>query len=781
VGAAAAGDNRATGHARPTAAARWLAMLAGAAWMVLSVAGVSAGRDAQREPQITSVHVGFAGQYKLGYWTPVEVTVRAGDKPLVAELTLTVPDGDGVLSRVHDESGPLRLSAGEEQTRTLFVKFGQSKDQLRVELRGDARLRGEAELQGDAELPGEEEVLAEQSLVQGSDQLPAPLAAGQELLVMVAPAAARSDARGAALAKDWQAAVARLAGVAPLPTRWYGYEGVDLVVLSTSEPEIYRQPFGERLEALTHWVQLGGRLLLAVGPTAAEVLAPEAPLARFAPGKFAEMIPLRQTGVLEIFAGTSERLDRAVGGGAFRVDVPKLVDVRGRIEAYEGNHPRDLPLVVRSPFGLGEVIFVGLDLDRPPFLSWRGRGNFIGRLLDRPEAADELADQRVLGHVTELGYTDLIGQLHMALSQFAGVQLVPFAVVAALVTVYIVCIGPLDYLFLKKVVGRMQWTWVTFPTLVLAFSGGTYALAHWLKGNELRVNQVDLVDVDAESGVVRGTSWSTIYSPRIETFDLALRTDPGEIRLSNQPQVLLSWMAVPGSGLSGVGRAAGSAMFTQPYDFSPRLDALDRLPIAMWSTRSLEARWWAEAPSPVVAHLTDRGDHLLGGTLELPAAWPLTDALLIYDRWAYPLPTPATDETIDVDKQLEPQTVETYFRHITIFDEKSTRAPYDRASTDLTHILETMMFHSLTGGELYTNLANRARGFVDLSSQVRLGRAVIVGRASQPAATFRRSGAGRADRDSAGGNAAESELLDAEGQHLTFYRFVLPVTGVTDN
>ena len=73
------------------------------------------------------MHVGFAGQYKLGYWTPVEVTVRAGDEPLLAELALTVPDGDGVLSRVHDESGPLRLAVGEEQSRTVFVKFGQAK------------------------------------------------------------------------------------------------------------------------------------------------------------------------------------------------------------------------------------------------------------------------------------------------------------------------------------------------------------------------------------------------------------------------------------------------------------------------------------------------------------------------------------------------------------------------------------------------------------------------------------------------------------------------------
>ncbi|HEY1784169.1 MAG TPA: hypothetical protein VGG30_01425 [Pirellulales bacterium] len=776
LGAAPAGDHSMPADAVPTTAGRWLARLAAAAWLVASAAGVSAALEDARVAQITSVHVGFAGQYKLGYWTPVEVTVRAGDEPLVAELTLTVPDGDGVLSRVHDASGPLRLAVAQEESRTLFVKFGQSDGELRIELHAAAGAHDDAKTPASGEPHTDGELLAERSLGQGSAELPKPLAAGEELLVMVSPAEARSDARGAVLAKEWHAAVARLAGVAPLPTQWYGYEGVDLVVLSTSEPAIYGQPFGERLEALARWVQMGGRLLLPVGLTGAEVLAPDAPLARFAPGKFAEMIPLRQTGVLETYAGTSEPLDRATGAGAFRLDVPKLVDVRGQIEAYEGNHPRDLPLVVRSPFGLGEVIFVGLDLDRPPFTNWRGRGNLIGRLLDRQAAADEAADKRVLGHVTELGYTDLIGQLHMALSQFAGVQLVPFAVVATLVTVYILCIGPLDFLFLKKVVGRMQWTWVTFPAMVLAFSGGTFALAHWLKGNQLRLNQVELIDLDAESGLVRGTCWSTIYSPRIETFDLALRADPSEVRLGQRPQVLLSWMAVPGSGLSAVGRSAGSAMFTQPYDFSPRLDAIKDLPIAQWSTRSLEARWWAEAPSPVTAALTDRGDHLLGGTLRLPTVWPLTDTVVIYDRWAYPIPAELAGETIDVDKQLEPQTVETYFRHITIFDEKSTRAPYDRTSTDLAHIVETMMFHTLTGGELYTNLINRAEGFVDLSETVRLGRAVIVGRAPQPAAELLRSGAGQADGERAGSGAAAGEPLDAEGQRVTFYRFVLPVT-----
>jgi hypothetical protein len=262
-----------------------------------------------------------------------------------------------------------------------------------------------------------------------------------------------------------------------------------------------------------------------------------------------------------------------------------------------------------------------------------------------------------------------------------------------------------------------------------------------------------------------------------------LRTAPTEVELRRPAEDLLSWMAVPGSGLSGVGRAAGAAMFTEPYDFAPRLDAIEHLPIAQWSTRSLLARWWAEAPSPCVARLSDRGDHMLGGTLQLPTVWPLTDVVLVYDRWAYPLRGASGGETIDVDRQLEPQTVETYFRHVTIFDEKSARSPYDRASTDLAQIVETMMFHGLIGGELYTNLAHRAQSYVDLSSQVRLGRAVLMGRAAEPAAMLLRRGGddSSASSDSASGDSAGSELTDADGQHLTYYRFVFPVTMATGN
>src|SRR5207302_2692824 len=57
--------------------------------------------------------------------------------------------------------------------------------------------------------------------------------------------------------------------------------------------------------------------------------------------------------------------------------------------------------------------------------------------------------------------SDLQGSLDF----FEGVPVVSFGWVALFILIYIVLIGPVDYLFLKKVVKRLEWTWVTFPEI----------------------------------------------------------------------------------------------------------------------------------------------------------------------------------------------------------------------------------------------------------------------------------------------------------------------------
>src|SRR6185437_15829703 len=73
---------------------------------------------------------------------------------------------------------------------------------------------------------------------------------------------------------------------------------------------------------------------------------------------------------------------RATAGG-LTLSVPRLEEIKGRIEVADGN----LPLIVRSPRRFGEIDFVAVDLDRPPFADWEGRTILVSRLLGLSEQA----------------------------------------------------------------------------------------------------------------------------------------------------------------------------------------------------------------------------------------------------------------------------------------------------------------------------------------------------------------------------------------------------------
>ncbi|MBI3836813.1 MAG: hypothetical protein HY288_02615, partial [Planctomycetia bacterium] len=491
------------------------------------------------------MRIGFAGHFKVGYWTPVEVTIEGGNQPVVGQVELIVLDGDAVPSRVRPpEAEPMTFPAGEKISVPLYAKVGQLKSDVTVSLRsGDILLASRRFRTG------------------GSNELAGIMPVEEELIVTLGSPLSAEDQASLA---EHKTRIANVASLNQLPTDWWGYEGVDAVILATGSDEISSELTTDspRIAALDYWVRMGGKLILAVGRHAESVLAPEAPLSRIAPGKFEAMLPLRQGTMLETYAETSEPIEAS--GARFLLQVPKLRDVRGKIEAYAGSQSRDLPLVVRAPHGFGEVVFIAVDLDRPPLANWAAGPQLFNKLLRRVKSTVSETDAGTLGQVTTLGFRDLAGQLKGALDQFAGVQRVPFWLVALLVVTYIACIGPLDYFIVKRVLRRMEATWLTFSITVLVFSAVAYGLAYGLKGRELRVNQVDLVDFDAESNLVRGTSWSNVFSPRMDGYDLSLRKAVGPE--GDAPAVIFSWQGLPGNGFGGMNPPASNLpLFTQAY------------------------------------------------------------------------------------------------------------------------------------------------------------------------------------------------------------------------
>ena len=95
---------------------------------------------------------------------------------------------------------------------------------------------------------------------------------------------------------------------------------------------------------------------------------------------------------------------------------------------------------------------------------------------------------------------------------------------------------------------------------------------------------------------------------------------------------------------------------------------------------------------------------------------PLADCVLVYDRWAYPIGKLDPHASFTVENKLDPQTVETYFKHVSILHEKDAGSTYDPASLDVPRIIEMMMFYEHLGGEDYTRLSNQYQHYLDASA-----------------------------------------------------------------
>ncbi|MEZ6073008.1 MAG: hypothetical protein R3C10_22770 [Pirellulales bacterium] len=719
--------------------------------------------------EIASCRIGFDGAYVVGRWTPVDIELQSTGGTTTVEVHFYVADGDGVLCRYPlPGNRPAQVTATAPVRVMGYVRFGRRDAAMRVTVSQDG------------------EVISERSFspLDSRDEahIPEALASKSRLWVSVGGDLGAGDAaktqRSGGNAEP--IATAQVDDAAELPTRWFGYEGVDAVLLATSNPQVYRTLTvpGARIEALDRWVRLGGHLLLAGGSAAPTVLTEGAPLAQFLPAVVeSDSVGLNAT-ILQRFETYSGARHPLAMSGDVKLSIPRLAGVSGRVEARVA----DLPLIVRRPYGLGEVVFVSADLDRAPFAGWQARGVMLSRLLGLPPDATVSTDVADVTdtpeQVAQPGYDDLAGKLRGRLDQFNGVRLLPFWQVALLIVGYILLIGPIDYLLVHKLLGRAEWTWLSFPVMVAIACGGAYALGYSFKGERLLLNQIDLVDVDVAGGEVRGTCWFNVFSPSMARYEVTA-TASTPVVAGDQQECLTSWFGLPGTGLGGMDSSTSSLVSeAEAYSTTGSFDTLDDVPIAVWSTKSFTARWRAEAGPTIVADLTLGGDQVLSGKIESRLDFDLTDCHLVYSpassaasgrltAWAYPVETFRAGSTVRVDRRTDRFDAQTWLKDLRLVkDQRENQygfrsVPFDAAAYDPPRDLRTMMFYEAIGGEQYAHLASQYQSFVDLTDTLEAGRAILVGRSEPPTTKI-----------DVAGPSGQATLQ----QNWVFYRFVLPMT-----
>ena len=86
-----------------------------------------------KPPKFVGVRVGFADRYKVGLWTPLEVTLRGGSNALIGRVRASLSDSDG-LNCAFDAPEPCQVLPGQETKVLLYVRFGHETSTLSLEL-----------------------------------------------------------------------------------------------------------------------------------------------------------------------------------------------------------------------------------------------------------------------------------------------------------------------------------------------------------------------------------------------------------------------------------------------------------------------------------------------------------------------------------------------------------------------------------------------------------------------------------------------------------------------
>ena len=283
-----------------------------------------------------------------------------------------------------------------------------------------------------------------------------------------------------------------------LPNRVEAWGGLDRLIWQDTDSAGLN---GDQLAAMRGWIAGGGRLIIAGGT------AGPASLSAFPD----EILPYRPTSTADVAPESLNALLGTVPKGA--TDLPALAGTltAGRSLASVG----DQAVAAERSYGSGKITIVGFD----PTAAWL-KGTSVAEGLWRRLIPTRASGGPVAGDDS---------QIVQAASQLPSLALPPIGGLIALLGGYILLIGPINYLVLRRL-DKREWAWVTMPALILAFAVGAYGFGSLLRGSDLIINEVAIVR--GAPGATEGLAqaYFGVFSPTRGSYQLRV---PGGALLSS--------------------------------------------------------------------------------------------------------------------------------------------------------------------------------------------------------------------------------------------------------
>lgn len=567
-----------------------VALLAVGLWTARASAAAPAGVTMQVEAH-------YSGHFKFGEWLPLRVTL-ANDGPAVrADVRADVTEASGQITYV----APVELPTGARKQLTLYVQPPSFARAVRVRL-----------IEGQTELARQNVAVTVERNV---NYIVGVIAPRMEPFAVLGGLTLNPQAADVQFANVPRPVVVLPVQLSDIPDRAEGLRVLDALIISGVDTSGLGADQGRALQG---WVEQGGRLIVGGGAGAARTLAGlPAGLAKdlLAPGITADLQTLP---ALADFAEQEIRVP-----GPFAVTWPAAR--RDALIEQDG-----LALAVERRLGEGYINYVALDLAGSPFDAWAGAVRFWEKLLT-PGSAYPLnlppdVSPRLM-HASSLYY---------ALQNLPALELPSIRWLGGLLIVYILLVGPVNYLILRRL-RKLEWGWVTIPALTVMFSVGAFALGFNLRGSDVIVNQISILTFHANGTAAPMQTCVGIFSPARRAYTVNV---PDRALLTPLSPDINPW---GGGGML----AAGALDIVQSDPAQVR-----GLQVDQWAMQAFQVESSAPEGWTIESALTLDGERIRG-TLVNRTGETLLDATLVYGNRYARLGNLAAGSSLSLDHVLQ--------------------------------------------------------------------------------------------------------------------------------
>jgi hypothetical protein len=462
---------RASSLARALRAGRDVLVRSTLAALLIAATGLGGGSAVAADPLTMTARVLLDGHARLGTWMAIQVDLENAGPPVSGELRLT----GGVQGQTRFGT-PVDLPTGSRKRYTLYAQPPAFGDRLEVAVVAAGKpvaTRQVAFVVADASqlLVGviaehPDRIIGDLGVLTNPNTVPPTIVA---LTVDTLPE--RVEALSAIDRLVWQ--------------------DVDASDLSPAQ-----------LAALRGWVAGGGRLVI-VGGTGGPGLLSAFP---------DELLPYRPSATVDLPASALGTLLADLPSTATNLTALGGSAGAGRTLAAVG----DRVVAAELAFGNGSVTILGFDPTTPWIADSKADAALWRRVLPARSGSA----------IFTSGNDD--SQLVNAVASLPAAALPPIGGLFILLAAYIVLIGPVNYLVLRRL-GRRELAWLTMPALIGVFAVAAYVFGASLRGTDLLVNEVAIVRGAPGTDAGQGQVYLGVFSPGRGTYQLEI---PGGALLS---------------------------------------------------------------------------------------------------------------------------------------------------------------------------------------------------------------------------------------------------------